>query len=147
MWLFSETGFVSVVADPQDKNKMSVRARDEESLKPLVEAYGVKIIRLKNRDYPARVYLTREQFVDWLVELGETLDYTNYKNRMHQTRGDEFTRPLHTVWSVMLELEDLGKPKKANYRTAGLSYGYSGLDDLDWPEMTAEEESRMFGRK
>jgi hypothetical protein len=47
----------------------------------------------------------------------------------------------------MLELEDLGKPKKAQYRTAGLSHGYSGLDDLDWPEMTAEEESRMFGRK
>jgi hypothetical protein len=115
MWLFSETGFVSVVQDPQDKNKMVVRARDEESLKPLVDNYDVKIVKLKNRDYPARVFLTREQFVDWLVELGETLQYTNYKNQATASRGHEFARPLHSVWSTMLELEDLGKPKKRNY--------------------------------
>jgi hypothetical protein len=136
MWLFSETGFVSVVQDPKDKNKMVVRARDEESLKPLVDNYDVKIVKLKNRDYPARVFLTREQFVDWLVEVGETLQYTNYKNAATASRGYEFARPLHSVWSTMLELEDLGKPNKAKY-------SYVGGEDLfdDDAEMY-----RLYGR-
>jgi len=135
MWLFSETGFVSVVQDPQDKNKMVVRGRDMESLKPLVERYDAKIVQLKNRDYPHRVFLTREQFVDWLVELGETLKYTNYKTRAGQARGHDFTRPLHTVWSTMLELEDLGKPKnKQTYRR--------GVNAYDWND----ENVMYYGR-
>lgn len=136
MWLFSETGFVSVVQDPQDSNKMVVRARDEESLKPLVDNYDVKIVRLKNRDYPARVFLTREQFVDWLVEVGETLDYTNYKNAATASRGYEFSKPLHSVWSTMLQLEDLGKPNKAKY-------SYAGSRDLFDDEY---EVSKLHGR-
>jgi hypothetical protein len=136
MWLFSETGFVSVVQDPQDKNKMVVRARDEESLKPLVDSYDVKIVKLKNRDYPARVFLTREQFVDWLVGVGETLDYTNYKNAATASRGYEFARPLHSVWSTMLELEDLGKPNKAKY-------SYVDNRDLFDDEY---EVSKLYGR-
>ena len=146
MWLFSETGFVSVVRDPKDKNKMVVRARDKESLKPLVEEYGVKIVNLKNRDYPHRVFLTRKQFVDWLIELGEDLDYTNYKNQVHVTRGDEFARPLHKVWSTMLELEYLGKPKP-DYLRGGLGYSYGTTyyaDDPDWDALT-EEEARYIG--
>jgi hypothetical protein len=146
MWLFSETGFVSVVRDPKDKNKMVVRARDKESLKPLVEEYGVKIVNLKNRDYPHRVFLTRKQFVDWLVELGDDLNYTNYKNQVHVTRGDEFARPLHKVWGTMLELEHLGKPKP-NYLRGGLGYAYDTpyyADDPDWDALT-EEEARYIG--
>lgn len=136
MWLFSETGFVSVVQDPKDSNKMVVRARDVKSLQPLVDTYDVKIVKLKNRDYPARVFLTREQFVDWLVETGETLQYTNYKNAATASRGHEFARPLHSVWSTMLELEDLGKPNKARYRYAG---SRELLDD-------EVEMSRLYGR-
>ena len=112
MWLFTETGFVSVVADAKQKDQMVVRARDKQSLQPLVDEYGVKILNWKNRDYPHRVLLTRKQFVDWLVQMGEELEYTNYKNRVTQTRGHEFAHPLHTVWATMLELEDLGKPRQ-----------------------------------
>lgn len=112
MWLFTETGFVSVVADPKDKDKMVVRARDKQSLQPLMDEYGVKMVNLKNRDYPHRVFLTRKQFVDWLVQSGEDLTYTNYKTRVSQTRGYDFASPLHDVWATMLRLEDLGKPKK-----------------------------------
>lgn len=111
MWLFTQTGFVSVVQDAKDKNKMVVRARDKVSLQPLMDEYGVKMVNLKNRDYPHRVFLTRKQFVDWLVQTGEDLDYNNYKNKVSQTRGYEFAGPLHDVWATMLRLEDLGRPK------------------------------------
>jgi len=134
MWLFTETGFVSVVQDPQDRNKMVVRARDKVSLEPLVASYATKVIELQNRDYPYRVFLTRQQFVDWLVELGETLEYTNYKTRAGQTRGHDFTRPLHDVWSTMLQLEDIGKPPKEqqfNNRKNANSYHWTQQDWAD----------------
>jgi hypothetical protein len=134
MWLFTETGFVSVVQDPQDKNKMVVRSRDKVSLEPLVASYATKVIELKNRDYPYRVFLTRQQFVDWLVELGETLEYTNYKTRAGQTRGHDFTRPLHDVWSTMLQLEDLGKPPKSqkfNNKESPAPYRWTQQDWAD----------------
>ena len=143
MWLFTETGFVSVVQDKEDSNKMVVRARDKKSLQPLMDAYGVKMVNLKNRDYPHRVFLTRKQFVDWLVESGETLDYNNYKTRVSQTRGHDFASPLHDVWATMLRLEDLGKPGY-NQRGRGIgSYAYTYTtadgtayysDDPEWDE-------------
>lgn len=134
MWLFTETGFVSVVQDRQDSNKMVVRARDKESLQPLMDAYGVKLVNLKNRDYPHRVFLTRKQFVDWLVESGETLDYDNYKNRVSKTRGYDFASPLHDVWATMLRLEDLGTPK---FSKRGLGdYEYTSYaDQPQWDEL------------
>jgi len=133
MWLFTKTGFVSVVQDAKDKDKMVVRARDKQSLEPLMDEYGVKLVNLKNRDYPHRVFLTRKQFVDWLVQSGEDLDYNNYKTKVTQTRGSEFAHPLHDVWATMLRLEDLGKPRaqqEFTYRDA-----YWDDPELEYSEM------------
>tara|TARA_B110000503_G_scaffold88259_1_gene133840 strand:- start:16282 stop:16611 length:330 start_codon:yes stop_codon:yes gene_type:complete len=107
MWLFTETGFVSVVQDREDSTKMWVRARDKKSLQPLMDLYGVEIVGVKRSDYPHRVAISRSQFVDWLVELGETLNYDNYKTRAAKTRGHDFAHPLHDVWETMLILEDI----------------------------------------
>lgn len=111
MWLFSETGFVSAVVDSQDKNKIVVRSRDKESLRPLMEFAGVKMSYPKRAtDYPHRVVVTRQQYADWVLNQIEEMQYTNYKNRVHQSRGDEFARPLHQVWSTMLQLEEGYEP-------------------------------------
>lgn len=141
MWLFTETGFVSVVQDKQDTNKMVVRARDKKSLQPLMDAYGVKLVNLKNRDYPHRVFLTRKQFIDWLVESGETLDYDNYKTRVSKTRGYDFASPLHDVWATMLRLEDLGTPRFSKRGLGDYTYTTPDgtayyADDPQWDEFT-----------
>jgi hypothetical protein len=107
MWLFTETGFVSVVQDRGDSTKMWVRARDEKSLQPFVDTFGVKIVGMERSDYPHRVSISRTQFVDWLIESGETLNYDNYKNRVAKTRGYEFVGPLHDMWVTMLQIEDI----------------------------------------
>lgn len=107
MWLFTETGFVSVVQDRDDSNKMLVRARDKKSLQPFVDEYGVEILNVGRSDYPHRVFINRTQFVDWLVETGESLSYDNYKNRVAKTRGYEFAGPLHDVWATMLQIEEI----------------------------------------
>jgi len=104
MWLFTETGFVSVVRDVSEKDLFIARARDKESLRGLSEAAEVPVEATPLRDYPNRVHLSRKVFTDWLVTQVDELDYTNYKSRMWQTRGAEFAEPLHEVWAVMRSL-------------------------------------------
>jgi len=133
MWLFTQTGFVSVVANSEKEDEMMVRARDKQSLQPFVDEYGVKILSWKHTDYPLRVLITRKQFVDWLVQSGEDLTYSNYKTRVSQTRGHEFAHPLHDVWATMLRLEDLGKPRaeqEFTYRDAYWDDPELGYSDM-----------------
>lgn len=106
MWLFSETGFVSAVVDLQDKNKMIVRGRDRRSLEPLAKLTRVEILDTPERDYPHRVFVTRKQFINWVVANIELMQYNNYKSRMYQTRGADFTHALSEVWSVMHEVSE-----------------------------------------
>jgi len=101
LWLFTETGFVSVVRDVSEKDLLVARARDKESLAGLSEAAGVPLEETPLRDYPYRVHLPRKVFTVWLLKQVAELDYTNYKSRMWQTRGAKFAQPLHEVWSAM----------------------------------------------
>lgn len=132
MWLFSETGFVSAVVDLQDKNKMIVRGRDKKSLEPLAKLAGVKILDTPQRDYPHRVFVSKKKFTEWVVENISTMQYNNYKSRMYQTRGADFTHSLSEVWSVMHQVEE-GYVKPTYTST----YDY----DLE------EEYPALFGKK
>lgn len=106
MWLFSETGFMSAVVDLKDKNKMIVRGRDKKSLEPLAEFARVKILNTPERDYPHRVFVSRSKYAAWVLSTIEEMQYNNYKSRMYQTRGAEFTHSLSEVWSVMHQVEE-----------------------------------------
>ena len=132
MWLFSETGFVSAVVDLQDKNKMIVRGRDKKSLEPLAKLAGVKILDTPQRDYPHRVFVSKKKFAEWVMDNIETMQYNNYKSRMYQTRGADFTHSLSEVWSVMHQVEE-GYVKPTYTST----YDY----DLE------EEYPALFGKK
>ena len=117
MWLFSETGFVSAVVDPKNKNNIVVRARDKKSLRPLMKFAGVKITYPdRATDYPHRVVVTRQQYADWTLSLIEQMQYTNYKSQVSKTRGYDFSGPLHDVWATMLQVEEgYKKPSQRSY--------------------------------
>lgn len=113
MWLFSETGFVSAVMDEDNPDQIVVRARDKKSLEPLAKFAGVKIVKLERvTDYPHRVFVPRSKYAEWVLELIEKLEYTNYKSRVTETRGHDFADPLHDVWATMLVLERTPVRKK-----------------------------------
>ena len=120
MWIFTETGFVSAVADYKDNNKMVVRARDKKSLKPFIEATGAEIVEIANRDYEYRIYLAKEDFARCLTDAVMSVDYNNFKNRVWDTRGDRYHDTLSRVWGVMLDVSDKYPPKT-----------YSIVDELD----------------
>lgn len=107
MWIFTDTGFVSAVRKPWAPDKMTVRARDKESLAGLSELSGEAISTSMDSDYPHRVVVADTVFKDWLLKNIEQMDYDNFKNRVAITRGKKFATLLGQVWYTMLGAEDL----------------------------------------
>lgn len=112
MWLFTETGFISTVRHYSEKEHLVVRSRDSESLASLARFSGLEIQNTPVNDYPYRIHVEESVFTLWLARQLQQLDYTNFKNRVHQTRGHEFADALMSVWSVMHEVEDDGARKR-----------------------------------
>ena len=108
MWVFTETGFVSAIMHFKDKNVIVVRSRERESLDGIAALADVEIVSTPKNDYPWRVHVPRSIFQEWLSAAAEYLSYTNFKNRVHDTRGDEFHSALSEVWSVMHAIEERG---------------------------------------
>ena len=107
MWIFTDTGFVSAVRKPWATDKMTVRARDKESLAGLSKLSGEAISTSMDSDYPHRVVVADKVFKNWLLTTIEEMDYDNFKNRVAITRGKKFATLLGQVWYTMLGAEDL----------------------------------------
>ena len=103
MWLFTNTGFVSVVSNGED---LMVRARDKESLGPIAESAKTEIFSTPQNDYPYRVIVTHEFFAKRVAHMASNITYKNFKSEVAATRGYEFAHPLMKVWSAMHEVED-----------------------------------------
>ncbi|MEY2755375.1 MAG: hypothetical protein RJB65_1733 [Actinomycetota bacterium] len=106
MWVFTETGFVSAVASEDDAQWLVVRARDRRSLEPLAALDGDQIIVGAGTDYPYRLLCERPTFASWLSTQANGISYTNFKDRVHTTRGDEFADALMDVWGAMCSVTD-----------------------------------------
>ena len=109
MWVFTETGFISAVVHYGDPKVIVVRSREPESLDGIAALADAKIVSTPNNDYPWRVHVSRELFQRWLAASVADMSYTNFKNRIDETRGDEFHSALSEVWSVMRSIEERGE--------------------------------------
>lgn len=110
MWVFTQDGFVSAVAYHENPDYLVVRARDKQSLELLSDLTSAEIVEQPNRDYEYRVFVKKQDFANWLVSQVESIDYTNYKNRLWQTRGDVYHDAASEVWGSMLAVSDKYKP-------------------------------------
>ncbi len=106
MWIFTETGFVSAVRHRNEKDKLVVRARDQKSLESLSNSLGLDIVETPSNDYPYRVFVDDVVFATWLYKQTMAVDYPNFKDRVHDTRGHDFADTLLSVWSAMRQVED-----------------------------------------
>jgi hypothetical protein len=104
MWLFTTSGFISIVE--KDANHLAVRARDSLSLSSLAQSYDVKIRSTPTADYPYRIFITKDQFKNWLSNQPGQIQYKNFKSQVSITRGKKFSTTLLSVWSAMHEVED-----------------------------------------
>ena len=110
MWLFTTTGFISIVED--DADQLIVRARDSFSLSPLAQSYNVEIRSTPTADYPYRIFLSKDQFKNYLHNQTGLINYKNFKSEVAITRGKKFANALLSVWSAMHEVEDEEARKK-----------------------------------
>lgn len=106
MWIFTQDGFVSAVASDKDHTKVVVRARDKQSLEMLSDMLGEPVVELPGRDYEYRLFVDRGAFTNWLLAQADSIDYTNFKNRVWQTRGDVYHDACSAVWGEMLAVSD-----------------------------------------
>lgn len=113
MWVFTETGFVSAVCHYSQDGVVVVRSRDRQSLEGLAAVIDAPIENSPANDYPYRVWVSKQQFQKWLADSVEKMAYTNFKNRVQDTRGEEFHDALSSVWSVMHDIEDVeARPRR-----------------------------------
>ena len=105
MWLFTSSGFISIVE--KDADRLAVRARDSLSLSSLAQSYGVEIRSTPTADYPYRIFITKDQFKNWLSNQPGQIDYKNFKSEVSITRGKNFANALLKVWSAMHAIEDI----------------------------------------
>jgi hypothetical protein len=106
MWVFTETGFVSAVLKSDRPDVYTVRSRDRKSLEALATKAAEEIVASPLGDYPFRVFVEPAVFTEWLADQASQIEYSNFKSRVSQTRGLDYTNALHDVWVAMLDTED-----------------------------------------
>jgi hypothetical protein len=109
MWIFTSTGFVSAVVHRDDPDLIVVRARDLESLAPLIERTGAEVNPWKGSDYAFRIVMPRTEFAAWVEEQAAGIDYPNFKSSAHRRRGGAYADVLHEVWDVMYRFQLRGQ--------------------------------------
>ena len=117
MWLFTKTGFFSVVAKQSDPDMVKIRARVREDLEDLCEQYGliVEIVDTPHRDYPYRVFLPREKYAHLVQRVAMDVDYTNFKSNVSRDQGYPRAKLYGQVWNVMHDAERKLQPQRPKY--------------------------------
>jgi hypothetical protein len=138
MWIFTDTGFISAVRKPEYPGVVTVRSRDRLSLEALATKAQVEIKRSPKGDYPYRVFVGDGPFIEWFLDRGGDLKYSNFKNRVAETRGQEFASALNKVWLAMLAVEDAEARSPLGNLPADLA-AMSEQEQIAWAEQAAEE--------
>ena len=105
MWLFSTSGFFSIVRDDRDHSLHHIRARtldDLDNLRALVPALPRPVISHPGSDYRCRILCPSVLLPDVLAALGRGIHYPNFKSEVGRHPGQQDKLPAyHKIWSVM----------------------------------------------
>jgi hypothetical protein len=100
MWIFFNTGFISIVQDRNNSDLLIVRARRPEVLTKLWPQEPITVTN--DSDYKYRVFISRPQMVKALSQEILTLDYGNFKSSVSDpTLSDLY----HHIWTLGLEYQ------------------------------------------
>jgi hypothetical protein len=129
MWIFSKTGFVSIVKHRSMAGHVMVRARVYEDLRNFLDVAeevlhyaedrsktGIfDIHELGGSDYRFRVVMLQRDAATVVGHMLESIDYDNFKNATHGEQDRD--RAYMEVWSAMNRLQDwrqYNEGRKAN---------------------------------
>ncbi|MAT47368.1 MAG: hypothetical protein CMO35_08060 [Verrucomicrobiaceae bacterium] len=112
MWIFTNKGFLSIVEDRNDPERLLVRARYEGDIE---RHFGgaVEVLELEDSDYRFRAFLPREEVRTAIDRELSSLDYGNFKNSfdcdnvsLSKAVREERHDALFRVWSTMVESQE-----------------------------------------
>jgi hypothetical protein len=117
MWIFTQDGFLSIVQDTQTPGNLLVRARKREDLRRFVQLAQtclhcrLTVSETPTHDYRFRVTVPHAVAGHVIKELVLDIDYSNFKNRVHDVdpdprRGVAYTR----VWAEMVAFQEDSLP-------------------------------------
>lgn len=102
MWLFTNTGFYSIVQKPGEP-ALTVRARarqDLEALRGYMPELG-ETVEGQGTDYPYRARISHAAFGLGLSRLGQDIHYSNFKAEVWNKQGIERADLYHKVWATL----------------------------------------------
>ena len=134
MWIFTPTGFLSVVEHRDDIRCLIVRARAKEDLKDIGEFAVQEIIEMPEADYRYRVEVARVTFAAYMQTQVAQIDYPNFKERLHEQNRSELAiereQFAYRIWQAGYQYQR---------QVALLGHGTRGLDSPKTEENSKEE--------
>tara|TARA_B100001287_G_C22365843_1_gene381896 strand:- start:54 stop:374 length:321 start_codon:yes stop_codon:yes gene_type:complete len=105
MWLYTDQGHVSVVADRNNDKKVFVRARNRISL---LHFWHHKVIEKKNADYKYRVHILKTEFAQYMYDYISKMEYDNFKGHLLHSGMKPSEYKVYTdVYTAGLGFEDV----------------------------------------
>jgi hypothetical protein len=110
MWLFTTSGFYSIVEKPWDRaaGTLTVRARVAADLDRLrsgaLPALG-PTVQDPTADYRFRAQAPREAVARAVAQAVTDLDYDNFKSAVGKAQGHARAHIYHDVWAAALKLQ------------------------------------------
>jgi hypothetical protein len=110
MWLLTQIGFFSVVADLNDAERLLVRARVRGDLDALRERYlpDLEIIEGAGTDYRFRAFVRRAEFEQAARSLAEDIDYPDFKDVVVSHHGYSRAALYSQISSLLHTLQGRG---------------------------------------
>lgn len=110
MWIVSTKGFFSIVFK---NGAYQVRARELLDIQNACSMLNIprsEIVDNEGTDYAYRIKVDVDQVRYLLLALSETVDYSNFKDAVKHTPGqDHKVGALMQIWSIFLKFQDKGR--------------------------------------
>ena len=103
MWLFTTSGFLSIVQHKDLPGFFQVKSRSADPLEALWPDQEIEVIDWA--DYRFRITVRKERVIPVITATLESLDYTSFKNECSD--HEEYHRALTRIWGTMFQFQDL----------------------------------------
>jgi hypothetical protein len=149
MWIFSKSGFYSVVIDNQQPGRMLIRARCAADIQNLWDEHHETLKSMteptsgETRDYRWRLSLDKTDWMRLACRLAQAIDYSNFKSECHK-RPDQANKTLvySKVWQVLHDVQRETHGAIRDTDIVKLDDEVAEAEERGWQEFVARTASK-----
>ncbi len=112
MWLFTQHGYYSVVADGTNRDYVLVRARSEQHLANLCARFDLDadLVRTPAADHPFRLRVKRQRWIALAQDMAADVRYTNFETAAAKNGERALPRFVQMLRKVGALVEECMEP-------------------------------------